>query len=103
MGDISNPKLLYLKAGLFVVTGLIACGLILAESPSLLVAALLAVAIWCFARAYYFTFYVIEHYIDPGYRYAGVWSFVRYALTRSRSNRATDRPGQQTGQTPDSS
>jgi hypothetical protein len=100
MGDITNPKLLYLKAGLFVVTGLLACGLILVERPSLLVAALLAVAIWCFARAYYFAFYVVEHYIDPGYRYAGLWSFVRYALTRSRSIRTSDRPDQQTGQTP---
>jgi hypothetical protein len=71
MGDITNPRLLYLKGGLFVLTGLLASGLILLESPSLRVAALLAVAIWCFARAYYFAFYVVEHYVDPGYRFAG--------------------------------
>ena len=42
----------------------------------------LAVGIWCFCRAYYFAFYVIEHYIDPGYKFAGLSSFVRYLLRR---------------------
>jgi hypothetical protein len=82
--DIKNAKLLYLKAGLFVVAGLMASAGILLAAPSVRVAALLAVAIWCFARAYYFAFYVIEHYIDPGYRFAGIWSFVRYAMRRRR-------------------
>jgi len=43
---------------------------------------LLAVAVWCFARSYYFAFYVIERYVDPGYRFAGLGSFVRYLLRR---------------------
>jgi hypothetical protein len=38
----------------------------------------LALSVWCFCRFYYFAFYVIEHYVDPGYRFAGLWSFVRY-------------------------
>lgn len=82
MGDITNPRWLYVKAGLFVVAGLLASGLLLIEAPNFKVAALLAVAIWCFARAYYFAFYVVEHYADPGYRFAGLWSFVRYAWQR---------------------
>ena len=82
MGDITNPRLLYLKGGMFVFTGLLASGLLLLERPSLKVAVLLAVAIWCFARAYYFAFYVVEHYADPGYRFAGLWSLARYALAR---------------------
>jgi hypothetical protein len=91
MGDITNPRLLYFKGGLFVFTGLLASGLLLLESPSLKVAALLAVAIWCFARAYYFAFYVVEHYADPGYRFAGLWSFARYALARrSPKGRSAD-------------
>jgi hypothetical protein len=80
--DIKNVKLLYLKAGLFVLGGLMASAGILLEAPTLRVAALLAIAIWCFARAYYFVFYVIEHYIDPSYRFAGLWSFVRYIARR---------------------
>jgi hypothetical protein len=82
--DIKNPKLLYLKGGLFVIGGLLASAGILLIVPSLRIAALLAIAIWCFARAYYFAFYVIEHYVNPGYRFAGLWSFVRYTLKRPK-------------------
>ena len=84
MGDITNPRLLYLKGGLFVLSGLLAAGLILLECPSVKVAVLLAISIWCFARAYYFAFYVIEHYADPGYRFAGLWSFVCYVWKRKK-------------------
>jgi len=49
------------------------------ESPSLKVALLLLLAVWAFCRAYHFAFYVIEHYADPGYRFAGLVSFLRYA------------------------
>ncbi len=102
MGDITNPRLLYLKGGLFVVTGLLASGLLLLECPSLKVAALLAVAIWCFARAYYFAFYVVEHYVDPDYRFAGLWSFARYALARQRAGRTkTAGPPASAGSVPD--
>jgi hypothetical protein len=94
MGDITNPRLLYLKGGLFVVTGLLASGLLLVECPSFKVAALLAVAIWSFARAYYFAFYVVQHYADPGYRFAGLWSFARYAWSRRRGKGGpADQPG----------
>jgi type IV secretory pathway TrbD component len=82
--DITNPKILYAKAGLFLLCGFLAAGLILAELPSVKIAALLALTIWCFARAYYFAFYVIEHYADPGFRFAGLWSFVRYAVRRNK-------------------
>jgi hypothetical protein len=82
--DIRNPRLLYTKAALFVVAGVAASGLLLAEHPGLRTAALLAIAIWSFCRAYYFAFYVIQHYIDDGYRFAGLLSFVRYWLGRRR-------------------
>jgi hypothetical protein len=82
-GDITNPRVLYIKAGLFVLGGVMAAALILIDRPSWKIAALLALAVWCFARAYYFAFYVIEHYVDPSFRFAGLWSFVRYVLRRS--------------------
>ena len=80
--EIKNPTILYRKGGLFVLAGLLASTGILLIAPSLRVAALLAIAIWSFARAYYFAFYVIERYIDPGFRFAGLWSLVRYWLKR---------------------
>ena len=83
--DITNPKLLYLKAALFLLMGLISGSLILLNHPTLKVAALLLITIWSFARTYYFIFYVIQHYIDPTYKFAGLTSFLRYLLTRQRS------------------
>ena len=80
LGDIKNPRLLYAKGALFVFTGIVAAGLILAEHPTIKIGALLAVAIWCFARAYYFAFYVIERYIDPSYKFAGLWDFTKYVI-----------------------
>jgi len=82
MGDIRTPWLLYAKAGLLLLTGLLAAVLLLVENPSYTTALLLAVAIWAFCRSYYFAFYVIEHYVDPGFRYAGLLSFLEYALKR---------------------
>jgi hypothetical protein len=71
---------MYFKAILFLVAGTAAAAGILVESPSLRTAFLLGLAIWSFCRLYYFAFYVIEKYIDPGYRFAGLSSFVLYLL-----------------------
>ena len=86
MPDIQNPHLLWLKFALFLLVGLLSFGLILFLHPSFQLAALLVIAIWAFCRAYYFAFYVIERYIDPTYRFAGLTSLVRYAL-RSRNDK----------------
>ena len=85
MADLRSARLMYLKAILFVVIGLLSVGLILWDSPSLRTAVLLILAIWAFARAYYFAFYVIERYIDPTYRFAGLVSVVRYVVRKPRS------------------
>ena len=82
MADIRSPKLLYLKGALFLILGVLASGLLLAEHPDLKCAAFLALAIWSFARAYYFVFYVIEHYIDPKFKFAGLWEFACYLFSR---------------------
>lgn len=92
MNDITNPKLLYAKGLLFLLGGVLAGGLLIAEHPSLRVAFLLVVAVWCFARAYYFAFYVIEHYIDPRFRFAGLGDFVRYLWQRRSRNNGTTNP-----------
>jgi hypothetical protein len=83
--DITNPKLLYLKGALFVVGGVLAAGGVLLECPTLRVGLLMAIAIWCFARAYYFAFYVVQHYADPGYRFAGLWSFFMYVMKKRKT------------------
>jgi hypothetical protein len=84
MADIQSPRLLYIKGALFVGLGGLASALLLIEHPSVKTAALLALAVWAFARAYYFAFYVIEHYIDTGYKYEGLLSFLRYSIRRRK-------------------
>jgi hypothetical protein len=96
MNDIRSPKLLYFKGGLLFCVGLTAAIILLIEHPSLKFAALLAIAIWAFARSYYFAFYVIEHYIDGDYKYAGVFSFLRYAVRRHELRGPSDeKPGKE--------
>ena len=56
--------------------------LLILEQPGVRVVFLLALSIWCFCRCYYFAFYVIEHYVDPGYRFSGLWSFIAYLWTK---------------------
>ncbi len=104
MGDIKSPKLIIFKGLLFLFTGVFASGILLLEYPTLHVAFVLAVAIWAFARFYYFAFYVIEHYVDPGFRFAGLSDFALYLLHRRRQSSqapAVPSPLQTPGQSPD--
>ena len=80
MKDIKNPKLIYFKAGLFLLIGVASAVLLWTETPTWWAVLLLALTVWGFCRAYYFAFYVIERYVDPTYRFSGLMSFVRYLL-----------------------
>jgi hypothetical protein len=86
-GDITSKRVLYIKGGLFLVLGGVATAIALARYPDWQLAALMAIAIWAFCRAYYFAFYVIEHYVDPRFKFAGLGSFVRYLCQRDREKR----------------
>jgi hypothetical protein len=76
LGDLQNPRWIHLKGWLFLFMALVASGLLLAEAPTLRVALLLVVALWAACRFYYYAFYVIEKYVDPSYKFAGLGSFV---------------------------
>lgn len=78
LGDLRNPRWMYLKAILLLLVGVLASMILLIESPRLRTAGLLALAVWGFCRAYYFAFYVVQHYIDPEHRYAGLIAFAKY-------------------------
>ena len=78
MKDLSNPTWIKLKGLLFVLLGVAAAVLIWLEQPTLKVAALLVLVIWCFCRAYYFAFYVIEHYVDSSFKFSGLGAFLAY-------------------------
>jgi len=78
MPDIKQPWLLYFKAAMFLLCGMLCSGLLLLQSPSLRTVVLLCVMAWSFCRSYYFTFYVVQRYVDDRYRFAGLWNFARY-------------------------
>jgi hypothetical protein len=80
-GDIRQPRWLYVKGALLLGTGLLASTLLLLDHPTWRTAVLLAIMIWAFCRAYYFAFYVIQHYVNPEFRFAGLLSFFRHAVS----------------------
>ena len=84
MRDITNPTLLYVKGLMFLGCGMVGGALLVLDRPTFQTVALLAVTVWCFARAYYFAFYVIQRYADPSFRYSGLGSLLLYLLRNRR-------------------
>ncbi len=88
--DLKDPRLIKLKAALFLVIAGTASALLLVRSPELVTGVLLALALWAACRFYYFAFYVLHHYVDPSFRYSGLLSLLRHCLRRNPQK--TDSP-----------
>jgi len=84
MKDLTSSFWIKLKGLLFLVIGLASVILLLVDSPHWQTAVLLALAIWSFCRFYYFAFYVIEKYVDPGCKFSGLFDFFKYLLRRRK-------------------
>lgn len=84
MKDLTSSAWIKVKGLLFLLIGVTATVLIFLDSPTSRTAVLLALAVWSFCRFYYFAFYVIEKYVDPGYKFSGLFSFVKYLFKRPR-------------------
>jgi hypothetical protein len=84
MRDLTSPFWIKFKGILFLIIGILSSVLLIIESAGWRVPVLFVIAIWCFCRFYYFAFYVIEHYVDPGYRFSGLWSFFIYLISKRR-------------------
>jgi hypothetical protein len=83
MRDLKDTFRIKTKGVLFLLLGMLAGGLLLFEAPSVRVAILLIVTVWAFCRAYYFAFYVIEKYLDSGFRCSGLMSALRFLFLRN--------------------
>lgn len=88
MSDLTSPGMIYVKGLLLLACGGLAAGLLWIEAPTLERAVLLVLTAWGFARAYYCAFYVIERYVDSRFRFAGLWSVVRFLLSGHRRSGA---------------
>lgn len=86
MKELTHPRWIKLKGILFLLIGLLSGTLLILEAPTIRVAALFAISIWCFCRFYYFAFYVIEHYVDSNWRFSGLWSFFLYLIRKRGKN-----------------
>jgi hypothetical protein len=84
MKNLSNQFWIKLKGILFLVIGVICASLVLLDNFKWQTALYLILAIWSFCRFYYFAFYVIEKYVDPGYKFSGLYSFLKYMLQRRK-------------------
>ena len=83
-GDLKNPHAIYAKGIAFLLIACLGFGLLLLENFSFRFLLVLTITIWGFCRAYYFAFYVIEHYVDSQFRFAGLLDFARYLLGKPR-------------------
>jgi hypothetical protein len=84
MKDLTSAFWIKLKGLLFLLIGIASAVLLFVDNPKWQTAVLLVMTIWSFCRFYYFAFYVIEKYVDPGYKFSGLISFVRYLLQRRK-------------------
>jgi hypothetical protein len=84
MKDLTSARWIKIKGLLFLFIGIIAAALLILNNPDWKTILLLALAIWSFCRFYYFAFYVIEKYVDPAYKFSGLFSFAKYLLQRRR-------------------
>jgi hypothetical protein len=82
MKDLKNATAIWTKGGLFFIVADVSFLLLLLELRTFKSCLLLGLCVWAFCRAYYFAFYVIEHYVDSGYRFAGLLSFCLYLLRK---------------------
>lgn len=85
MANIESPFWLWIKGGLFVAIGCLCLVFVAMVTQSVQVVAVCCLAIWAFCRAYYFAFYVIENYIDPRFRFAGLLSVLGYFVDKDRT------------------
>lgn len=92
MKDLADTRLMWLKGWLFLGIGVLSGGLLLIEFWSWRAALLLGLCIWGFCRAYYFAFYVIEHWVDSGFKFSGLMHFAGYALRRRVAKEAEKEP-----------
>ena len=81
--DLTSSKWIYTKGFLLLLISLISATLILIQVPRWDILALLLICLWASCRSYYFAFYVIQNYVDPDYRFSGLFDFTRYLLNRN--------------------
>lgn len=82
MKDLQSKHWIVYKGIAFGGIAVAAAVLILLESTSVRTAFLLLLLVWAASRFYYFLFYVLERYVDPRLRYAGILALIRTIIAK---------------------
>lgn len=81
-----NPDLpvrwIFVKAGLFVLLALLALAILVLQQPTWTTAGCALALGWASARAYYFAFHVVQHWVDPEFRFRGLGDFFLWTWRR---------------------
>jgi hypothetical protein len=81
-----NPDLpvrwIFVKAGLFVLLALLALAILVLQQPTWTTAGCALALGWASARAYYFAFHVVQHWVDPEFRFRGLGHFFTWIWQR---------------------
>ncbi len=93
-GDLSSRRLIVLKGFLFLGLALTAAALVWLDAPTWKTAILLLLVGWSTARFYYFLFYVLERYVDPGLKYAGVLHLLTTVAARRKRVNSSKSPSE---------
>jgi len=80
MRNLTDPRWIQAKGWLFLFLGFLAGMLLFLQHPTPKCGVLLVVTVWAFCRFYYFAFYVTQNYVDPNFRFNGLFSAARYWL-----------------------
>ena len=87
MTDLKSKGWIVAKGVMFLGIAAAAAALIWVETPSVRIDVLLALLVWASCRFYYFLFYVLERYVDPTMRYAGLLDLLMGMKRRRESMR----------------
>ena len=82
MPDLHSKGWIAFKGVAFLGIALTAAGLLLMQNPTLWTGVLLGLLAWAAARFYYFLFYVLERYVDPRLKYAGLIALARAIMAK---------------------
>jgi hypothetical protein len=75
-GDIKDKRLIVAKGILFCFLGLLAIVFNLLVDNIYLRLFTALISIWAFCRFYYFLFYALERYVNPGLKYSGLFAII---------------------------
>jgi hypothetical protein len=89
MKNLTSTTWIKAKGILFLLLGLLSATLLFSEHPTVKTGFLMIIVVWSFCRFYYFAFYVIEHYVDPSYRFSGLLSLALHLIQKERQNTRT--------------